>query len=63
VGNAKRAASFEVRAWIPGQLWAKKTGLEPIRDIGHQRRAFPYIVQHREQQGWVWTFRDPIPRW
>ncbi len=61
-GFAKRHAWFVARdrGWI-GQLWAKRSRAEPIRDRKHQENTFAYIVRHRNEGAWVWTFRDGLP--
>jgi REP element-mobilizing transposase RayT len=58
VGHAKRYSSHAIRDEIPGTVWAKKCGLKRIKDHDHQVKTFNYIVAHRREGAWVWTFRD-----
>ncbi len=62
-GLAKQPAWFVARdrGWV-GQLWAKRSRAEPIKDRQHQENTFGYIARHWEEGGWVWTFRDPPPQ-
>lgn len=62
VGLAKARASHRIRDAIPGVVFAKKCKLEPIRDRAHHLRVFSYIREHLDEGGWVWTFRDPVPK-
>jgi REP element-mobilizing transposase RayT len=58
VGRLKQRSSHAAREAVAGKLWAK--GGRPIRivDQAHHRRTFYYILGHREQGAWVWSFRD-----
>ena len=58
VGLWKQSASHRVRAHIPGKVWA--SGCDPIliKYKSHHRRVFGYILKHREEGAWVWSFRD-----
>jgi hypothetical protein len=59
VGLAKKHAWFIARncGWVT-KLWAKRSRCERIRDYTHQKNTFEYIVRHRNDGAWVWTFRD-----
>jgi acetylornithine deacetylase len=48
------------RGW-QGALWAKRSKATPIKDRAHQENTFDYIIRHRGQGAWVWTYRDPCP--
>lgn len=39
------------------RLWAKRGREKPVRDRGHQLRVFGYILDHQEENAWVWDFR------
>ncbi len=59
MGLAKKHAWFVAReaGWIE-KLWAKRSHAKPIRDREHQINTFNYILNHRVEGAWVWTFRD-----
>ncbi len=57
IGKIKRCGSLSVTQTMPGRLWAKGCGIKPIKDKTHQINTFNYILRHREQGAWVWTFR------
>src|SRR5262245_40423459 len=61
MGFAKAHAWFVARdhGWV-GQLWAKRSRATPINDRRHQENTFHYIVGHKQEGAWVWTFRDPV---
>jgi len=61
IGVAKSDSSRSIGAQIPGTVWAKKCLLTRMRDKDHHINTFRYIVNHRSQDAWVWTFRDPPP--
>ncbi len=58
VGQCKGLASHKVKDRLPGRIWAGGGSFELIKTQAHHRRAFEYIVRHREQGAWVWTYRD-----
>ncbi len=58
LGRIKRKASWAVRDELPGKIWAKGCGIKPIKDKAHQINTFNYIVKHKDQGAWVWTYRD-----
>jgi len=58
IGRAKRRASIAVNDAMPGRLWGKGCGIEPIRDRAHQRNTYGYIRGHYVEGAWVWTFRE-----
>jgi hypothetical protein len=59
-GSAKKHSWFECRnrGWL-GHLWAAGGKAVQIRDRRHQENVFRYIVNHKDEGAWVWTFRDP----
>ena len=61
MGLAKKHAWFVGRdqGWI-GEMWARRSHAVPIRDREHQLNTFNYIVRHKNEGAWVWTFRDPL---
>ena len=61
VGKCKQRASHAVRAALPGSVWAAGGEYRCIRDASHQRNAFEYILDHRDEGAAVWSFRD-VPR-
>lgn len=58
IGYAKISASMRLMKDLPGKVWARRGNLKPIRDEEHHRNTFQYILDHREEGAWVWTFRD-----
>ena len=60
VGKIKRYASFAIRDQMNGRVWATGCGVKPIHDKAHQVNAFNYILQHRGQRCWVWSFREGV---
>lgn len=58
VGSAKRFSSHQVRSEYPGTFWGKRCKLKPIRDYEHHSRTFGYILDHRHEGAWVWSYRD-----
>ncbi len=59
VGNAKRKSSHRLRAEIPGSLWQRKIGVDPVRDESHLSNVERYIIDHARQGAWVWRAGDP----
>lgn len=61
-GLAKKHAWHEAveRGWT-GELWAKRSKATPINDRKHQENVFHYVLRHKEEGAWVWSFRDPPP--
>ncbi len=43
----------------PGGVWGKRGKIKPIRDRKHQVHVFNYILEHIEEGGAVWSFREP----
>jgi hypothetical protein len=56
VGRLKQAGSHAIRDVLPGKVWA--AGGKPIRvrDRGHHREVFGYILKHVREGAWVWRF-------
>ena len=57
-GTWKQAASHKVRKDLPGTVWAAGGDPIPIEDKAHQRRVYTYILRHRDEGAWTWSFRD-----
>lgn len=57
--SARALARFDFVA--PGGVWARKGKIVPISDRSHQRNAFDYILDHKQQGAATWSFRDPVP--
>ncbi len=58
IGFAKVSASMRLNETMPGKVWARGGNCKPIRDEEHRRNTFGYILDHRDEGAWVWTFRD-----
>ena len=58
IGYAKMAASMRLKDDLPSKVWARGGNNKPIRDEEHHRNTFKYILDHRTEGAWVWTFRD-----
>jgi REP element-mobilizing transposase RayT len=61
VGRWKQAASHAVRGTLPGAVWAGGCDPVPIADRRHQVAVFRYVLRHRRQGAWVWSFLDGGP--
>ncbi len=61
IGAVKQSASRAVTDIIPGRLWAHGCGYTPVDDADHHARVFDYILRHRAQHAWVWSFREGLP--
>jgi hypothetical protein len=55
VGRAKQAASFVVRASLPGQVWGGSCHVVRVRSEDHYRRVVEYIDEHRCEGGAIWV--------
>ena len=53
VGNAKRLSSRAVKRSMPGTIWAAGGTYKPIRDIGHQRNTYAYILHNQGPDAWT----------
>jgi REP element-mobilizing transposase RayT len=58
IGFVKVSASMRLKTTLPGKIWARGGGFKPIRDEEHHRNTYGYILKHRDDRAWVWTFRD-----
>lgn len=56
VGHAKRHVAYHLANDRP--FWAKGCSVRLVTSRSHQVRVFEYIERHREQEAFVWTFRD-----
>jgi hypothetical protein len=66
LGLAKRHVTFSFATTIDAshrrtRLWEREAGVTPINDRAHGDNAFQYILDHIDEGGWVWSFRDPSP--
>lgn len=66
LGLAKKHASHTVRQIglrvEEGGLWGKRSKIEPIRDRGHQLNTVGYILNHADQGGATYFFKDGVVR-
>jgi len=68
LGLAKRHVTFSFSPIINEQtherrqIWAGEGGIKPIRDREHAVNTFNYILAHINEGGWVWSFRDHLPK-
>jgi len=61
VGRAKKHATFRLREHgHAGRVWEAKGRALPITDRSHQVNVFNYIVDHRLEGAWVWTYREGL---
>lgn len=59
LGDLKRAMWYCRRAaGDAARLWGRRRKVIPIQSRGHQQRVFSYILRHRDEGAWVWSFRD-----
>ena len=58
VGHTKRKSSRAVKDAMPGAVWAAGGKFIVIENAAYQQRVFEYILRHREEGAWVWSFRD-----
>jgi hypothetical protein len=62
VGRAKKHAAFVLKdAGHQGKAWAVRCRPLPVKDRSHQVNVFNYILSHREEGAFVWTYRDASP--
>ena len=57
-GTWKQAASHKVRKELPGHIGAEGGDPIPIRDKAHHRRVFEYILRHRNENAWIWSYKE-----
>ncbi len=64
LGRAKRHVTFGFSPIIdPAEntrlkMWETEGGAKPIADEAHARNTFQYILDHVNEGGWVWSYRD-----
>jgi hypothetical protein len=58
VGEAKRSSSREVKAELPGSLWAAGGTYKPVVTRQHLIKAFEYILYEQGADAWMWSERD-----
>ena len=61
VGRAKKHA-YHVMAKLGhvGPLWVDKCYVRRIENREHQTTVFGYILEHAENNAWIWTFREGV---
>jgi len=59
IGRAKMHSSRLLsEQGLTGKVWAVRCRALPIEHREHQLRTYRYILKHREQGAWVWSFKD-----
>ncbi|MDD4889767.1 MAG: hypothetical protein PHU85_07525 [Phycisphaerae bacterium] len=59
VGRAKKHSSFVLREHgIVGGSWAVRCRAVPIEDQAHHENVYRYILDHKKEGGWTWSFRE-----
>ena len=58
IGYAKLSASMRLKSELKGKVWARGGNFKPIRDEAHHRNTYCYILDHRGEGAWVWTYQD-----
>ncbi|MFO0811398.1 MAG: hypothetical protein U0746_22440 [Gemmataceae bacterium] len=57
VGRAKKHVWFELRDHgRVGHVWGKRSKETPIEDRAHQVNAYHYVLRHRAEGAWVWSW-------
>jgi len=61
IGNARRHAyHLLAAAGRKGRLWARGCRVLPVRDRKHQVNVYRYILAHRDQDAWVWDYKQGV---
>ena len=64
LGAAKRHVTFQFAPIIDPasnkrqQIWEGGALGKPIRDRGHALEVFQYVLNHRKEGAWTWSYRD-----
>ncbi|MEM9416175.1 MAG: transposase [Planctomycetota bacterium] len=58
IGLAKKASSRAIKREMPGRVWAAGGRYIIVDTPTYQQRVYHYIIRHRDEGAWVWTFRD-----
>jgi REP element-mobilizing transposase RayT len=61
VGEAKRYSSRQVKAQLPGSVWAARGKYKPVDSRQHLLAAFEYILYEQGDDAWTWSARDRLP--
>jgi REP element-mobilizing transposase RayT len=62
LGRLKRALCHQrCSSGNNAPLWAVGRKIVPIKSRDHQEAVFHYILAHKEQSAWTWSYRDPLP--
>ncbi len=62
MGRCKAHASKSIKSILPGKVWAPAGKFKPIHDQQYQQNAYRYIMAHRDEGAWVWSFRNEKDR-
>ena len=57
-GQCKHHASGMISGSVPGAVWAEGGTFKMIKDEGHQRNAYGYILYDQGPEAWTWSFKD-----
>ncbi len=65
LGIVKRHVTFCFAPVIDGMnrrrpIWEGEGGVKPIKNEAHARNAYQYILDHVEEGGWVWSYKDRL---
>jgi hypothetical protein len=62
LGDVKRKLWYERNCLgNPARLWGRGRKIIPIENKPHQVATLKYVLDHRDEGAWVWSYRDPIP--
>lgn len=57
-GRCKHHASGMISGSVPGAVWAEGGTFKMIKDEGHHRNTYGYILYDQGPEAWTWSFRD-----
>ena len=60
IGRCKEQVTRKLQRPDGGKFWASGGKFQPIRDEKHHRATYDYILRHRDEGAWVWTYRDGL---
>lgn len=62
LGELKRKIWFaRAETGFANKLWSGGRKIIPVKTRGHHLATFRYILKHRDEGAWVWSFRDGTP--
>jgi len=61
ITKVKTTSSASIRNVLPGRVWGRGDTHKLKRDIKSRRSAFQYILKHRAEGAFVWTYKDSLP--